>query len=152
MTDHPTIPLTGYPDLDADEMRAQLEAFYEEVNRRRTVREFSDRPVPRDVIERALEAANTAPSGAKLPRKIRICPLLWTGWCKGWIIFWPSASGGASLRFSASVLPVTLGLDDYAEVVHLMEAVRCLREEAARLVPELRGRKVWAKIWPSPGG
>ena len=66
MTDHPTIPLTGYPELDADEMRARLASFYDEVNRRRTVREFSDRPVPRDVIERALEAANTAPSGANL--------------------------------------------------------------------------------------
>ncbi len=45
-----------------------------------------------------------------------------------------------------------LGLDDYSEVVHLMEAVRCLREEAARLVPELRGRKVWMVNSTSRGG
>ncbi|MDH3266436.1 MAG: nitroreductase family protein [Gammaproteobacteria bacterium] len=47
-------------------MRARLEEFYSEVNRRRSVREFSDRPVPRDIIETALKAAGTAPSGANL--------------------------------------------------------------------------------------
>jgi nitroreductase len=47
-------------------MRARLEDFYSEMNRRRTVREFSDRPVPRDIIETALKVANTAPSGANL--------------------------------------------------------------------------------------
>jgi nitroreductase len=36
------------------------------MNRRRTVREFSARPVPRDLIETALKVANTAPSGANL--------------------------------------------------------------------------------------
>ena len=47
-------------------MRERLAQFYAEVNRRRTVREFSDRPVPRDIIETALAAAGTAPSGANL--------------------------------------------------------------------------------------
>jgi len=47
-------------------MRQRLDDFFTEVNRRRTVREFSDRPVPRDIIETALMAANTAPSGANL--------------------------------------------------------------------------------------
>ncbi len=45
-------------------MRARLTEFYEDINRRRTVREFSNRPVPRDLIEQALRAAGTAPSGA----------------------------------------------------------------------------------------
>ena len=44
----------------------RLRDFYEDINRRRTVREFSSRPVPRDIIETALKAANTAPSGANL--------------------------------------------------------------------------------------
>ena len=66
MSDHPTIPLDRYREYPIDEMRARLEEFYEDVDRRRTVREFSDRPVPRDVIETALKAANTAPSGANL--------------------------------------------------------------------------------------
>jgi len=47
-------------------MRERLAQFYAEVNRRRTVREFSDRPVPKDIIETALAAAGTAPSGANL--------------------------------------------------------------------------------------
>lgn len=47
-------------------MRERLNEFYADVNRRRTVREFSDRPVPRDIIETALKAAGTAPSGANL--------------------------------------------------------------------------------------
>lgn len=66
MTDYPTIPLADFPEYSIDEMRARLEAFYKDLARRRTVREFSDRPVPRDIIETALKAANTAPSGANL--------------------------------------------------------------------------------------
>ncbi len=45
-----------------------------------------------------------------------------------------------------------MGLDDYAEVVHLAEAVRALREEAARLLPVLRGRKVWMVNSTAQGG
>lgn len=63
---YPTIPLPGYEEYPLAEMRARLATFYADVNRRRTVREFADRPVPRDIIETALMAANTAPSGANL--------------------------------------------------------------------------------------
>ena len=66
MSDYPTIPLEQYREIPVEEMRARLEDFYSEMNRRRTVREFSDRPVPRDIIETALKVANTAPSGANL--------------------------------------------------------------------------------------
>lgn len=66
MSLYPTIPLPGYHEFSVEEMRARVEAFYADVNRRRTVRDFSDRPVPRDIIETALRAANTAPSGANL--------------------------------------------------------------------------------------
>ena len=66
MKQHPTIPLSGYREYPVDEMRERVEAFYAEANRRRTVRDFSDRPVPREIIETALKAANTAPSGANL--------------------------------------------------------------------------------------
>ncbi|MFC1574930.1 nitroreductase family protein, partial [Gemmatimonadota bacterium] len=41
-------------------------AFYEDIRRRRTVREFSDRPVSRQVIEDCLLAAGTAPNGANM--------------------------------------------------------------------------------------
>src|SRR3990172_1193665 len=40
--------------------------FYEDIRRRRTVRQFSDRPVPREVIEDCIRAAGTAPNGANM--------------------------------------------------------------------------------------
>ncbi len=58
--------LDEYREYPVDDMRARVDAFYDDVRRRRTVRDFSDRPVPRDIIETALQAANTAPSGANL--------------------------------------------------------------------------------------
>ena len=66
MNDYPTVPLPNYKEYPLDEMRQRLTDFYANVSRRRTVREFSDRPVPRDIIETALKAAGTAPSGANL--------------------------------------------------------------------------------------
>ena len=66
MSSYPTIPLDRYREYPVEEMRDRLEEFYADIDRRRTVREFSDRPVPRDIIEMALKAANTAPSGANL--------------------------------------------------------------------------------------
>ncbi len=66
MTDYPTIALSEYEEYPLDKMRERIKAFYADVNRRRTVREFSDRSVPRDIIETALRAAGTAPSGANL--------------------------------------------------------------------------------------
>ncbi len=66
MSKHPTIALPGYREYPVEEMRRRVEDFYEDVRRRRSVREFADRPVPRDIIETALRAAGTAPSGANL--------------------------------------------------------------------------------------
>ena len=47
-------------------MQRRALEFYDEVRRRRTVRAFSDRPVPRAVVETCLRAAGTAPNGANL--------------------------------------------------------------------------------------
>ena len=66
MSDYPTVPLADYREFPVEEMRRRVTEFYAEIARRRTVREFSDRPVPRDIIETALRAAGTAPSGANL--------------------------------------------------------------------------------------
>ena len=66
MSTYPTIPLSDYREYPIKEMRQRVKEFYADINRRRTVREFSDRPVPRDIIETALKAASTAPSGANL--------------------------------------------------------------------------------------
>lgn len=59
-------PLTSYREYPVPEMIARSRAFAADLARRRTVRQFSDRPVPRAVIEACLEAASTAPSGAHL--------------------------------------------------------------------------------------
>ena len=58
------VPLMGYQEYPVAEMRRRAAAFYDEMRRRRTVRHFSARPVPRDVIEQCLRTAGTAPSGA----------------------------------------------------------------------------------------
>lgn len=63
---YPTVPLNKYREYSVEEMRDRLDEFFADIDRRRTVRDFSDRPVPRDIIEMALKAANTAPSGANL--------------------------------------------------------------------------------------
>ncbi|NUM43330.1 MAG: nitroreductase family protein [Anaerolineales bacterium] len=60
------IPLSMYREYPPDEMTARAETFYEEMRRRRTVRDFSPRPVPRAVIETCLRSAGTAPNGANL--------------------------------------------------------------------------------------
>ncbi len=60
------IALPAYEEYPEDEMRQRAAWFYRDLTRRRTVREFSPRPVPREVIEDCLRAAGTAPSGANL--------------------------------------------------------------------------------------
>jgi len=52
--------------LSEAEMRARARAFFLEMNQRRSVRFFSDRPVPRECIEYAVRTAGTAPSGANM--------------------------------------------------------------------------------------
>jgi iodotyrosine deiodinase len=63
-SDYEPIPLTGFRRLPIDEMRARARAFHEVMHRRRTIRDFSAEPVPRDLIEQCLATAGTAPSGA----------------------------------------------------------------------------------------
>ena len=65
MRDWPFEPL-AFETLPEQEMQQQALAFYERMRRRRSVREFSDRAVPRDIIENALRAAGSAPSGANM--------------------------------------------------------------------------------------
>ncbi|MGH2524093.1 MAG: nitroreductase family protein, partial [Anaerolineales bacterium] len=60
------LPLTTFHEYSLEEMRQRAAGFYAEMQRRRTVREFSGRPVPRDVIENCLLAAGTAPNGANM--------------------------------------------------------------------------------------
>ncbi len=49
---------------DASEMIQRSEAFRTWLDKRRTVRTFSNRPVPKEVIENIILSASSAPSGA----------------------------------------------------------------------------------------
>ena len=60
------IPLADYQEYDVDEMKQRASGFHQQMQRRRTVRQFSTRPVPREIIEQCIRAAATAPSGANL--------------------------------------------------------------------------------------
>lgn len=64
MTAIAQIPLPAPEPLDDAERIARARAFADELARRRTVREYASRPVPRELIEHCLRAAGTAPSGA----------------------------------------------------------------------------------------
>jgi nitroreductase len=79
------VPLTGYAAVTDAEMSEQAAKILALLKTRRTVRDFADTPVPRDVIETAIRAAATAPNGAnqqpwffsaisnpEMKRKIRI--------------------------------------------------------------------------------
>lgn len=56
----------SFNEYSTEEMKQRAMAFREHMQRRRTVRHFSDKPVPREIIEECLVTAGTAPSGANL--------------------------------------------------------------------------------------
>ena len=66
MADVEMMALDGYREYDAREMQRRAAEFCDEMQRRRSVRAFSPRPVPRAVIERCVQTAGSAPSGANM--------------------------------------------------------------------------------------
>jgi len=58
------IAYTAYREYPVREMRRRAREFAADMQRRRTVRDFSSRPVPRKIIEDCLRAAGSSPSGA----------------------------------------------------------------------------------------
>lgn len=71
MTNTKTRIIDGYPFIQYthktysdEEMVRRSSEYYHWLNQRRTVREFSDQPIPLPVIENLLLAASTSPSGA----------------------------------------------------------------------------------------
>ncbi len=58
------VPLSSFEEYAPAEMEARSKAFAAAMQRRRTIRQFSDRPVAESVIAACVEAAGTAPSGA----------------------------------------------------------------------------------------
>jgi nitroreductase len=60
------LPLSSYREYPPEEMLKRVEEFASDLHRRRTVREFSDRPLPPGIIKHCLKAAMSAPSGANM--------------------------------------------------------------------------------------
>lgn len=60
----PLHELGDFIDRDVKEMQARARAFFDDIKRRHTVREFAGDPVPQEVIETCIAAAGRAPSGA----------------------------------------------------------------------------------------
>ena len=63
--------IDGYPfvsyskeTFDTDQMKIKSKNFYDWMDKRRTVRDFSNKPVSKEVIENIILTASTAPSGA----------------------------------------------------------------------------------------
>ncbi len=64
MASEPSFIPLAHTRLSLADTLARGRAFHAELDRRRTTRHFSTDPVPREVIELAIRAAGTAPSGA----------------------------------------------------------------------------------------
>jgi iodotyrosine deiodinase len=60
------IPLPDRKEYSPEEMSTRASEFNAEMQRRRSIRQFSNRPVAREIIEDCVHAAGSAPSGANL--------------------------------------------------------------------------------------
>ncbi len=58
------IPLNNFQKLSEDEMKKASKDFFSKIKTRRTVRSFSTKSVPFEIIENCIKSAGTAPSGA----------------------------------------------------------------------------------------
>ena len=63
MDKYPFVP-HHFDRYEPDDMRQRADEFYARMDGRRSIREFSDEPVPRELVETAIRTASTAPSGA----------------------------------------------------------------------------------------
>jgi hypothetical protein len=75
--------INGFPHIRYElgngppvDMEKSAHQYFKQMNRRRTVRDICDKPVPKSVIDHLLMTASTAPSGAKNNRGERS----WTRW------------------------------------------------------------------------
>ncbi len=66
MASEQMVPLKNFPVFPEKEMLQRSSDFYELMNKRRTVRHFSDKDIPIDIIINCIKTAGTAPSGANL--------------------------------------------------------------------------------------
>jgi iodotyrosine deiodinase len=61
-----TFKKLDFTEFPEDEMLSRANQFYDEMRGRRTVRDFSSRPVQREIIEQCLLTAGSAASGANM--------------------------------------------------------------------------------------
>jgi iodotyrosine deiodinase len=64
MIDHENLPWKPYPEYCDAQRLANAQGFYDRLKTRRSCRDFDEKLVHRDIIEAAILAAGTAPSGA----------------------------------------------------------------------------------------
>lgn len=62
--DYEPVALPSRQVLSDDEALERAEQYYQFIRQRHTIRDFTDEPVPAEVIESCVRAAGTAPSGA----------------------------------------------------------------------------------------
>jgi nitroreductase len=55
-----------FKEYSVDEMKQRSQAFHDDIKRRRSVREFSTRPIPHEIVETCIRAAACSPSGANM--------------------------------------------------------------------------------------
>ena len=60
------IPLPNLPEYSSEEMQLRSRIFFDNLSNRRTIRDFSDKSIDREVIENCIRTASTAPSGANM--------------------------------------------------------------------------------------
>ena len=60
------VPAPVLPRYTDEEMLIRSMSFFKSISNRRTVRDFSDKPIKREVIENCIRVAGTAPSGANM--------------------------------------------------------------------------------------
>jgi iodotyrosine deiodinase len=65
VSEWPYEPLV-FEEKPLEQMEQATSGFYQRIRKRRSVRDFSPQPVPREIVEDALRAAGTAPSGANM--------------------------------------------------------------------------------------
>jgi len=64
MQSHDSSSLDDYIEYSEEEMLARSSQFYADIKRRHSIRSFSSRPVPKEIIANCIKAAGTAPNGA----------------------------------------------------------------------------------------
>ena len=60
------IPLPSLPEYSSKEMHLRSRIFFDNMSNRRTIRDFSDKPIDKKIMKNCIKAASSAPSGANM--------------------------------------------------------------------------------------